>query len=708
MSPTGKRPKYLDRYARVAAAAYRVEQITKAVQDEQARVQYLDSLLASERQTLAALNETFRARPVDFADAQRLLREQSELETTIGLAEEAGQAAAARASRLPEEERRELVALTRTQPAQAIAKAQRLIAEYPGAASKVLADVERMKARFNSEDVEAIRRQAQAARGPSVGIPAAARERVDAAREAFAESMESAYFAGPSGIRGGYEGLEVAQLRELTAQQLRERAASADEAQAARLEARAAALDASDFTTAEDALAAALTTVRTTGDPQAIEDAFARSVYQEALERQAYRNDQRADFEQEVLDSRKRLAELQREKTKIAGAYDDPRQEVLRRELRARGFKVEDPYTFKDGKYEKNPQAWRNAYLKYQNTPEYAFYIGAHERVDEALAADKPLSPSSRAENIAVSFTMMRDRRGEMTTPEQLAKQLGKAGIKGKELTDAVSFTMAWWNLGGPNQDEATIKARKDQQDQSELEETKRRDDATDLARQAEEQRAEVARREADTIGATQDLRRRQALAQKRESGKAYIEEYKRQIAMGKTREEAVQIARDKALEVAAETGELAPNTSFGAQALERVATGQTRRIDLNDEPAAASETDTTAEPELFQDPRAPSFQYRKVEGGYEIYRNGEKMKDLARPGTVPFRSIERVMAGKSALPVERPQTPPTAPEPAPERKVTMIEPFETFRPDEPAPQPEPLPDFTKMTDEQLRKLAGP
>lgn len=698
MIPTGKRPKYLDRYARVAAAAYRVEQITKAVEDEQARVQYLDSLLASERQTLAALRDTFAVKGDDFAAQQKLLKEVADLDTSISLAAEAGQAAAARASRLPEDERRELVALTRTQPAQAIAKAERLIAQYPGAASKVYADVERMKARFNPEDVKAIRRLAQAARGPSVGVPAAARERVEAAKQAFSESMESAYFAGPSGIRGGYEGLEVAQLRELTAQQLRERAAAADEAQAARLEARAAALDASAFSTGEDALAAALTTIRTTGDPQAIEDEYARSVYQEALERQAYRNDQRADFEQEVLDSRKRLAELQRERTRLAGAYDDPRQEVLRRELRARGFKVEDPYILKNGKYEKNPQAWRNAYLKYQNTPEYAYYIGAHERVDEALAGDKTLSPSTRAENIAVSFTMMRDRRGEMTTPEELAKQLEKAGIKGRELADAVSFTMAWWNLGGPNQDEATVKARKEQEAQAELEETKRRDEATDLARQTEDQRAEVARKEAATMGATQDLRQRQALAQKRQSGKAYIEEYKRQIAMGKTREEAVAIARDKALEVAAATGELAPDTSAAAQ---RVITGQRQTVELPFEDitrTARGLPPVEAEPELFQDPRAPSYQYRKVEGGYEIYRNGEKLKDLARPGTVPFRSIQRVMEGKEALPVERPQT------------VQTLEPT-TIRADKPAAEPEakpePLPDFSKMTDEELRKLAG-
>jgi len=703
MIPTGKRPAYLERYARVAAAAYRVEQITKAVQDEQSRVQYLDSLIATERQTLAALNETFRARPVDFADAQRLLKEQSQLETAIGLAEEAGQRAAARAGELPADERRELAALTRTQPAQAVRKAADLIARYPGAAQKVLADVERSAARFNEGDVAELRRRAAAAQRPRTGIPAADRERVEAAKTAFAESMESAYFAGPSGIRGGYEGLEVAQLRELTAQQLRERAAAADEAQAARLEARAAALDASDYTTGEDALAAALATVRATGDPQAIEDEYARTVYQEALDRQAYRNDQRADFEQEVLDSRRRLAELEQQKTRISGAYDDPRQEVLRRELRARGFKVEDPYVFKDGKWEKNPQAWRNAYLKFQNTPEHAYYIGAHERVDAALAADKPLSPSSRAENIAVSYTLMRDRRGEVTTPQELAKQLERAGIKGKELTDAVSFTMAYWEMGGPNQDKDTIAARKEQDRQAELEETTRREAATEAARQVEDQRADLQRKEEATY-AVKDLRSRQQLAQKKQSSAEYVAEYKRQLGMGKTREEAVAAARDAALRVAAESGELEPFAPRTQMQLEP------QTIDL--QPEVQPEAEPEAQADLFQDPRAPAYQYRKVAGGFEIYRDGKKMPRLARPGTVPYRSIERVMGGQSALPVEAPKPPPKAPEtptPPPEPEPAP-EAFPDFRPGATTPEPEPAPeafDVSKMTDEQLRKLAG-
>ncbi len=53
MAPLATRtPKYLAQYGRTLNAAYRFEQIKKDIADEQGRVQYLDSLIGQERQTL--------------------------------------------------------------------------------------------------------------------------------------------------------------------------------------------------------------------------------------------------------------------------------------------------------------------------------------------------------------------------------------------------------------------------------------------------------------------------------------------------------------------------------------------------------------------------------------------------------------------------------------------------------------------------------
>lgn len=671
----------MDQYTRDLASVYRVQRIRDAVQDEQDRVQYLDSLINQQNQTLAELRTRLAAPEATYEQALGLLKQTAELQGAIRAQEQATQAARRQAAELPTESRAGLVRLIASgQKGNAYTRALELIAQFPGAASKVLQTVESAAERFEPEDLADIRRAAQSARAPVPGVPAAARERVGQLEEAFQESLEAAYFAGPSGIRGGYDGLAITQLRALTADQLRERAAATeDKNQKARLEARADQLDKSDYATGQDALDAALAVIRTTGDPTQL-DGLARSMYEEARDRQAYRNDQREDFSQEMLDARRRLSTLEAERSQLAGAYDDPEQEVYRRELRSRGFKVEDPYILRDGKYVKNPQAWKNAYLEQQNTPEYAFYIGAHEKVDDALATGKPLVPTTRAEDVAVSFTRMRADRGRETSPAELAKQLEKSGIKGKELQDAVSFTMAYWNLGGPDQDERTIQARKEQQVQQEQEDTSRRDAATRKAAEAAEAREDAERtrqrvlreREAQTF----DPARAADLASVQPGTDVnFRRAYNRARVQGASHEEAVEMA----------------NTAAGRM-------------------VAAEPIAFQAAPITRVDPSDPRFQYEETPEGFRVFREG-KETGLARPDTRAFRSIQGVLAGRAPLPRQAPQPAPTAPQAAPQpaadtTPVYLAEGQQTAP--QAAPQPTaPMRDLTKLSDAELRAIIG-
>lgn len=711
----GRRPAYLDRYARTLAAVYRVEAIEAAVQREQDRIQYLDSLIATERQTLTALADAFRVPPQDFGTAKKLIEQELALRGMGVQAREAAQAAAVRASTVPAQERAEFFGLLRTnQKAQAANKALQLIQQYPGAAAKVLEDVEASAVRFKEGDLAAIRQAAAQARAPATGVPRQMQEQLAAAQEQRDEALEAAFMAGPSGIRGGFAGQRVVELRELTATQLRERAeASEDETQAKLLEARAKALDESEFATGADALNAALTVVRETGDPSQVAEGLARDVYEEARNAQAYRNDQRADFEQDVLDSRRRLAALELEKTRLAGAYDDPRQEVLRRDLRARGYKVEDPYVLVDGEYQTNPQAWRNAYLRYQNTPEHAYYIGAHERTDKALSEDKPLAPSTRAENLAVSFTMMRDRRGEDTTPQQLADQLQKAGIKGKELEDAVSFTMAYWELGGPAQDPETIRLRKEADAQQKQEEKARRDAAQRAADEAKEAREALARQEAAATRATQEFR--EARTAREDARRIYAQEYQRQRVLGKSPEEAARSATSRVQQEApeaptapVEVPRIVSQQLGGPEALVARQAPVTRAPMQVEGMTIRAERPTFEEAAVrVQDPTAPEYSYARTDDGFKVFR-GDVETGIARPGTTAFRSIERTLAGGQPLPPPAPAPAPVAKR-EPDGRLVMEEEQITARaPAAPAPAaPAELPDFSKMTDEELRRMAG-
>ena len=72
----GRRPRYIEQYARTVAAYQRFDDITRDIASEQDRINYLDSLLQNENANLTNLNEVFRVRPPDASGAMELLRQQ--------------------------------------------------------------------------------------------------------------------------------------------------------------------------------------------------------------------------------------------------------------------------------------------------------------------------------------------------------------------------------------------------------------------------------------------------------------------------------------------------------------------------------------------------------------------------------------------------------------------------------------------------------
>jgi len=570
----GRRPTYMDRYARALNAQYRVARIQKDIQSEQDRIQYLDSLIAAERQTLNGLRDTLRAQARDFSTADALLKEQADLieqqRTATAAAGQAARAAVTMSARDEAAIRAVMQAGNRERIMQTVEDLVR--GATPQRAKAIIDEAQRTgvpSRRLTATDIGTLRVFAQTqATGTVPGVDPRIQEGIDLRQQAIDAAQESAYFAGPEGITGGYDGLEIVNLRNLTPQALRERAsaseaaaqealaraaesegdekrqlerdAAAARAEKERLDRRADALDeqAGVYATADDALEAALAIVRATGDPANIENEYARSIYEEARQFKAYTNSDRADYDEDVLDSRKRLAELETEKEALQGRYDDPRKEFLRRELTARG------YTFYDGADE-----WKNQFVRYQNTPDYEIYLDAYQRYQGALNDEKPIEPTSRAENIITSYTMMLNRRGQPINIPVLRKQLDKAGITGREQNDAIAFAMAYWEAGGPDQDPAQLALAKRDEEAREQERRLQTERAEAKERDVQMQREVTADLEREQVAAVGELRGEQA------ERRRFYDEYTRQRAMGKTADEAREIARNMATMAEMTTG---------------------------------------------------------------------------------------------------------------------------------------------------------
>ena len=665
---TGRRPAYIEQYARTVAAVNRFQDLQRTIADEQAAAQYLDGLIAQERQVLTNLREVFRTPPANAAAAQSIITQQYQLEDARRRSDASRLAATAGAARVdPATVQRILEPLRRGDKSMGIDTAREALrGSTTVQADKILTQLEAVAGQYNlaAEDLQELRAFArQNARPMPSGRAPEGEFREE--EQAFAEALESAYFAGESGIRGGYEGLEIVNLRGLTSEALRERAAiEEDEAQAERLERRAKALEESAFATADDALNAAFAVIRATGDPSAIEDEYARTIYEEARERQAYRNDQRAEFEQEVLDSRQRLARLEQQRRDAPGSqYTDPRQEGIRRELRARGYDLDR----NEGRY-----------LRYQKSPYYDLMIDADNKLRSVLADDVALEPVNRAQRMAQTLVMQYDRTGTEYDIERLRRQLSKA-LDGSELQDALAYALAYkeserLSLSEPTQRE--LQRQKTADERSQRERQRQQSEAAALE-------AERARRDVEALETEQAIsvreRREQVDPTVARSARSI---YTRLRAMGISPEAARQSALKELESQRIERPGQAPRVLMGTEFAEEVARRPSTVPEVELAPSLPEVELAPSVPTRTADPTNPAYEYEPTEEGFRVFFQGREVAQPRR-GTRAARSIESVLSGGAPLPRLQPR-----PEPEPE----------------PEPEPTTPPPLTAMSDEELER----
>jgi len=459
----GRRPQYVESYARTAAAFQRYQDISRDIQAEQDRLNYLDSLIQSERQNLTNLNEVFRVRPQDLGSAQALLQQTYASEDAERRRVAAGAAGRAAGLQLPREARQDI---------------QRLLAEGKSVDARdaalrlITADTTPEQGRelvgllqrggLEAAGLDQVRGQLQRiarGRAPSGAARALAPEE-QAAERALQQQLEAAFFAGPAGIRGGYDGQAIVERRASTA-----------------------APEGVSFSTEEDAFQAALAALQ--DGTLAAEDfaneedfAFAKALYDEAAAKQAYRNDQRVNFEAEVLTSRQRVAELQQARATAPGAqYTDPGRERARRELIARGY---------------DPELNQGRYLQYQKSPYYKAMVEADDILNSLVAEDVELQAVGKSQRLAADLIRQLDATGRPYDIKKVEKQLGKV-LKGEELQQGLAFALATKeydarNLASPNQRELQRAAK---EREAKAEEQARELDATitrDLEEEADRQ----------------------------------------------------------------------------------------------------------------------------------------------------------------------------------------------------------------------------
>ena len=411
----GRRPRYIESYARTVAAYQRYQDIAADIQTEQDRVGYLDSLMASERQNLTNLSEVFRVRPQDLGAAQALLQQQYAGEDAARRRAAAGTAGRAADLQLPRAQvdlLRRLLTGPNRQPISARDAARRMVTEdtTPEQAAQLIGLLEEL--RLDPKAVDQVRGQiARVSSGTArSGAPRALSPEEQAAERALQQQLEAAFFAGPAGIRGGYEGQAIVERREQTA-----------------------APEGLSFSTEADAFAAALAAMQ--DGVLAVEDfaseedyRFAKALYDEAKAKKAYRNDERVSFEDEVLASRARIAELQQLRAEAPGAqYTDPTRERYRRELIARGY---------------DPDRNGGRYLAYQKSPYYGAMVAADDILNSVISSDVALEAVTSGQRMAADLVRQLDAAGKPYDITKVEKQLGKV-LEGDELQAALAFALA-------------------------------------------------------------------------------------------------------------------------------------------------------------------------------------------------------------------------------------------------------------------------
>jgi hypothetical protein len=411
----GRRPTYLEQYARTVASYQRYQDITRDIQAEQDRLNYLDSLIQSERQNLTNLQEVFRVRPQDLGSAQALLQQQYAGEDAARRRVAAGRVARAEGLQLPREQVQELTRLTvgaGRQPETALRTALESITAdtTPEQGAQLVRILER--GGLEKPEIDQVKAQLEAVargRAPS-GAPRAVSPEEQAVERALQQQLEAAFFAGKAGIRGGYEGQAVVERREQTA-----------------------APEGVSFSTEQDAFMAALGALQ--DGVLAVEDFaseedynFAKALYDEAKAKKAYRNDQRVNFEPEVLQSRQRVAQLEQARAEAPGAqYTDPGTERVKRELVARGY---------------DPDLNQGRFLQYQKSPYYKAMVRADDILNDIIAADIELEAVGKPQQLARDLIRQLDATGRPYDLKKVERQLGKV-LEGEELQEGLAFALA-------------------------------------------------------------------------------------------------------------------------------------------------------------------------------------------------------------------------------------------------------------------------
>jgi hypothetical protein len=593
-----RREDYYERYARQLAAVNRVKRFEAEVANEQQRLTYLDSLVQNERANLTSLQQVFAVPPVDLAAVQAVLQQVGD-----SAAQRAGVAAGSRAARveattLSKDERAAIMsgASVKGDAPGILRRATALISPTmtPEKATAIASFAASQAQRFQGQgqDLGAIQANLQRAAASAKGKVPTGPGADLAAQAAASRALEQFAFAGPSGVRGGYGGLAIVERRAQTADELER---SGDKAAADKLRA-------SGFATQEDALQAALEVVRTTGDATKA-DAYARDIYLEARNKQAYRNDQRADFEEEILASRKRIAQLEAERGALDAAYDDPALEVLRRELEAQGFRVE-----RKG----SADEWKNRYLQYQNTPLYDTLLKADRLVEDARTNARPLQPGTTAQTKAVNLARAYDQAGTAYDVNVLREQLAKdKTLKAQDIDDALAFLVAYRELGGDKQEPAQLEAAAQ---------------AAQAAKQTDAQKAQE--------------------AQARLAG----------LQAQKAELEAKKAAVNAAPPRPAKPAELPAALVAGLGALPG-APGEEEALVFGGGAVA---------PQREPDPTNPAYAYQsRAEGGFDVFFKGSP-SGVAKAGSRAAQSIEQVLGGGRALPPPKPRPVPAQPAAAP------------------------------------------
>ena len=441
-----KREDYYERYARELAAVNRLKRFEAEVENEQQRLTYLDSLVQNERANLTSLQQVFAVPPVDLAAVQAVLQQVGDAAAQRASIAAGSRAARVEATSLSKDERAAIMAgaSVKGDAPGILRRATALITPEmtpeKAAAIASFATSQAQKFASTGQELGGVLANLQRAAGTAKGKVPTGAGADTAAQAAASRALEQFAFAGPSGVRGGYGGLAIVERRAMTADEL-ERAGD---------KAAAEKLRASGFATQEDALQAALEVARSTGDIKQA-DAYARDIYIEARNKQAYRNDQRADFEEEILASRKRIAQLEAERGALDAAYDDPALEVLRRELEAQGYKVE-----RKG----SADEWKNRYLQYQNTPLYDTLLKADRLVEDARTNARPLQAGTAAQTKAVNLARAYDQAGTAYDINVLREQLEKdKSLNAASIDDALAFLVAYRELGGEKQAPAKLEA---------------------------------------------------------------------------------------------------------------------------------------------------------------------------------------------------------------------------------------------------------